>query len=537
MDDRQLRRRRGPRDPAHDRRRRRADPRLPGPRRRSSTRRSASSPRRSPTRWSPTTRRRPRAATFDGATAVDGDADTIDLRRATASSPATRPSTPRPTATTRGARGGRTYFVGRARRPQPGHAAPHLRRRDRRPQPDRPHADRRRHDAHADRAGARRRARRGARRRDRRRPGRRRRSTTRSTTAASRSTRRPTSTPTTRRSCSGRPRPADRRRPRLRQRRRRRHRRPRDTKTYYVSLVGADRIKLHATRADARSGENALDLNGQAATGTAHRLDRLLTRGTAAWVEVATVDAGGDVRILGEERIDASIIPGAASIGGSVGISGAFVLASVRSPVQAFAGVGATSTPAATSSSRRPRATPPSVTAFAPNLGSTAAATFAYARNGSFALAEVRSGATVAGDDVSIHRAEHQRLRDDRELVRLREHRRVRLLGRAGRHRPHLQRDGPRARHDHRLRRRARRRALGEQQDDHAGVRLGHRAAARTRPASSATSRRPSRPANATHRQRHVTTTATAARSRSASRGDRQQRQRRRGVDRRRRRR
>ena len=308
------------------------------------------------------------------------------------------------------------------------------------------------------------------------------------------------------------------------------------TKTYYVSLVGNDKVKLHATREDAIAGENELDLNAEAATGTQHRFDRLLTKGTSAWVELATVDAGGDVRILAEERIAATIIPGAASVGGTVGISGAMVVGLRAQPGAVVRRRGGRhrrgrrrrdhGDGAQHDRAQRLRAEP--------QLQRVADLRLRPQR-----LLRARRGA--AGRDRRRRRrqrdrAEHQRLRDHRELVRLREHRRVRPLDRDDRHRPHLDLGGTRARHRDRGPQRAGRLPLGQQQDDLARVRLRHRAAREQarRPRLRHQGRR--LPGQQGHRQRH----RDHERQRRDDpdrrrRHDRQQRQPGRGFDRRRR--
>ena len=174
------------------------------------------------------------------------------------------------------------------------------------------------------------------------------------------------------------------------------------TKTYYVPLSAAtaSRSTRRPTRRATATTPSTSTRRSRPAPRTASTACSRAARRRGS--RSRSLDAGGDVRILGEERIKATIVPGAASFGGTVGISGAIALASVRSPVQSFAGTGASITAGGDVELKATARNTAAARAFAPNLGSTAALTFSYARNGSFALAEVRAGATIDATNVDV---------------------------------------------------------------------------------------------------------------------------------------
>ncbi|MHC4507326.1 MAG: FG-GAP-like repeat-containing protein, partial [Planctomycetota bacterium] len=81
-----------------------------------------------------------------------------------------------------------------------------------------------------------------------------------------------------------------------------------DGQVYFVNFDESNptKIRLHPTRADALTGENAIDLDPTAASGTAHSFQPE-NFGTQALVRGATLEAGRDVRIYAEEAVDVAM--------------------------------------------------------------------------------------------------------------------------------------------------------------------------------------------------------------------------------------
>ena len=78
--------------------------------------------------------------------------------------------------------------------------------------------------------------------------------------------------------------------------------------TYFVSVDDAEpgKVRLHRTRTAALAGADAVDLDASSATGAAHLLEPA-SFGALALVDGATLDAGRDVRIGAQETVDVAM--------------------------------------------------------------------------------------------------------------------------------------------------------------------------------------------------------------------------------------